>query len=251
MSEDYIERVKKIVTINPPHSSAEKDIWEILDTSKAVIFDGHFELLSGRHSDKFFRFAAITQFPYFVSKISKEMVKWLKGNEIPGKIDVVLSPSSQGLFFAYDISRELNGAMKTRAVYAAIDKKTGYPKEEFVEGFEIKSGENVLVVNDMTTTGSGIESLIKLAERSSAKVVGICLFANRGIDEPKVTNIKSKYLFHSIIDLKMPSWSSKECKDRCLDDKKLIKATKLNHLPIYSVENAYEKYVEKLEVVAS
>lgn len=248
MSKSYLERVKEIVTVNDPHSKAEQDIWDILDTSKAVILDGHFELLSERHTDKFFRFAAITQFPYFVSKISKEMVAWLKNNGVPSKVDVILGPASQGMFFAYDIARELNGTMKTRAVYAAINKKNGYPVESFVEGFEIKPGENVLIVNDMTTTGSGIKTLITLAERASAKVIGICLFANRGIGVEEVEKIKSKYLFHSIIDLNMPSWEPKDCKNKCLTDKPLIKAYVLHHLPIYSVEDAYKRYVEKLRV---
>jgi len=246
MNKSYLERVQEIVTINKPHLKASDEIWNILDTTKAIIFDGHFELLSKRHSDKFFRFAAITQYPYFVSKISQEMVAWIRNNNTE-KIDVTLSPASQGMFFAYDLARELNGTMKTRAVYAAIDKDTGYPKEGFVEGFEIRRGERVLVVNDMTTTGHGLQTLINLVEKSYAKVVGVCLFGDRGVGEDNIKEIKRAYSFHSIVDLNMPSWPAEDCRIRCLSNKRLIKAVELHHLPIYSEENAYELYVEKLE----
>lgn len=250
MEKSYLERVKEVVKINDLHSLKENDIWEILDTSKAIIFDGHFELLSKKHSDIFFRFAAISQFPSFMAKISREMVSWLKDTDNLSKIDVILGPTSQGMFFAYDIARELNGRMGTRAVYATIDKETGKPIDRLVEGFEIKYNENVLIVNDMTTTGNGIETLIRLTERYSAKVTGICLFANRGIAEGRIKKIITKYKFHSIIDLDMPSWPKEECSTKCDSNKKLIESREINHLPIYSDEDAYNRYVEKLSSVA-
>ncbi len=245
----YLERVKDVVNINDLCFLKEDDIWETLDTSKAIIFDGHFELISNRHTDTFFRFAAISQYPTYVAKISKELVAWLKHNDIP-EIDVVLGPSSQGLFFAYDIARELNGTMGTRAVYAAINKKTGRPAKELVEGFEIKPDEKVLVVNDLTTTGEGLDTLISLAEKKSGQVVGVCLFANRGIGVQKVEEISNQYKFHSIIDLDMPFWSKTECSRKCDREKKMIYSKDINHLPIYSEENEYERYIKKLELVA-
>ncbi|KJU87075.1 orotate phosphoribosyltransferase [Candidatus Magnetobacterium bavaricum] len=257
MDKTYLERVKGIVTINEPHLNAEEKIWDILDTSKALTFDGHFKLLSGNHSDTFFRFDAITLFPYLVSMISKEMLQWLYSANLPLKIDVVLGPASHGMFFAYDMARELNRQatkenrdMNTRAVYTAVDEENGYPLGFCLDGFEINPRENVLVVNDMTTTGNGIETLINLAERNRAKVLGVCLFANRGNNEKKIDRIKSKYLFHSIIDLKMPYWPAKDCHRNCKTDKRLVKAEEINHLPIYSEENAYDLYVKKLLSVA-
>lgn len=253
MKKSYLARVKNIVTINDLCFLKEDDIWEILDISKAIIFDGHFELLSTKHSEMFFRFAAISQYPSFVAKISEELVEWLKGCGGFAPINVVLGPTSQGMFFAYDIARELNGnsgKMSTRAVYAAIDKKTGRPEEELVKGFQINARENVLIVNDMTSTGGGLEKLIRLTEKVGAEVAGICLFANRGINEKKVIEIKKKYTFHTIIDLDMPSWPKAECAQKCDKNKPLIESRSIHHLPIYSDEDAYNFYVHKLRKAA-
>ena len=45
MKKDYLERVKEVVKINKLFSLKEDDLWEILDKSKAITFDGHFFVL--------------------------------------------------------------------------------------------------------------------------------------------------------------------------------------------------------------
>jgi orotate phosphoribosyltransferase len=257
MESNYVEKIKRYVGINKLYRLTHDDIWEIFDTSKAIIIDGHFELLSKKHTDTFFRFSLISQFPYLVAKISKELVSWLQNDYHGPKIDVILGPTSQGMFFAYDMAREYSGENKTRAVYAEIDKETGRPTKRivdgkptglFVAGFGIKKGENVLVVNDMTTTGSGLEILINTVKNNDANVVGVCVFGNRGINESKIKTIKNNYMFHSIIELNMPYWPKNECQ-LCLEGKGLIESRQINHLPLYSTENAYDLLVQRLRIV--
>lgn len=250
---NYLQRIRNIVKINHLYSLQESDLWEMMDFSKAIILDGHFELLCKKHSELFFRFAAISQYPSYVAKISKELVAWVKQNKSLPSIDVVLGPTSQGMFFAYDIARELNGDACngiTRAVYATIDE-TGRPQNELAKGFEIKSNESVLVVNDMATTGEGLQTLIQLVEDADGRVAGIGLFANRGLDEYLVKELQKKYTskFHSIIDLDMPTWDSADCQ-RCDVNSPIIKSGELNHLPIYNDERSYQLYIKKLKKVA-
>jgi orotate phosphoribosyltransferase len=255
MSEIYLKRIREIVTINEEHLDSENMIFNILQDSGAIMLDGHFELLAKYHTDKFFRFSCITQFPSLLSKISKEMLKWLRKNEIDKNIDVVLSPASQGMFFAYDIARELNGSNKTitRAVYAPIEKnigkEEGRPISSLIEGFQIRKGENVLIVNDMTTTGSGLENLIKIVTDNMAEIVGICLFANRGMNEEKIKKIMTNYKFHSIINIEMNYWPKEGC-ELCKQNKPLIESCKINHMPIYSSENSYELLIERQKKIA-
>jgi orotate phosphoribosyltransferase len=250
----YLEKVKEIVHFGKLYSMNVNDLWEILDEAKPIIFDGHFELLCGRHSDKFFRFAEIAQFPYFMSMISREMIAWFKdevGEEL--KANVALSPSSAGLILAYDIARELNGYSGMRAVQTLCDQETGKPIPELANGFEIRRGEKVLIVNDVTTTGKGVETLIDVAKDNGGEVIGICLFANRGKDVAEVKNLKKEYgeKFHAIIELDMESYEVDEdgkcpiCLSR--EPKVLIQSKQINHLPLYSTENEYNLYVKKLE----
>ena len=251
---DYLQRVKDIVKVNHLYSLQESDLWEMIDSSKAITLDGHFELLCKKHSELFFRFAAISQYPSYVAKISKELVAWVKQNENLPSIDVVLGPTSQGMFFAYDIARELNGSARngiTRAVYSIIDKETGCPRNELAKGFEIKPNENVLIVNDMTTTGNGLKTLIQVVENAGGNVAGIGIFANRGLSEDFVKELQKKYKskFHSIIDLDMPTWAAADCQ-RCNENYPVIKSGEINHLPIYNDEHSYQLYVKRMKKVA-
>ena len=250
---NYLQRIRNIVKINHLYSLQENDLWEMMDFSKAIILDGHFELLCKKHSELFFRFAAISQYPSYFAKISKELVAWVKQNKSLPSIDVVLGPTSQGMFFAYDIARELNGDTRngiTRAVYATIDE-IGCPQNKLAKGFEIKSNESVLVVNDMTTTGKGLQTLLQLVEDAGGRIAGIGLFANRGLDEYRVKELQKKYTskFHSIIDLDMPTWDAADCQ-QCDVNSPIIKSGELNHLPIYNDEHSYQLYIKKLKKVA-
>ena len=96
---NYLQRIRNIVKINHLYSLQESDLWEMMDFSKAIILDGHFELLCKKHSELFFRFAAISQYPSYVAKISKELVAWVKQNKSLPSIDVVLGPTSQGMLY--------------------------------------------------------------------------------------------------------------------------------------------------------
>lgn len=250
---DYLQRIQNIVKIQHLYASREDEIWDMLDSSKAIILDGHFELLCGKHSGIFFRFAAISQYPTFVAKISRELIAWVEQAETLPSIDVVLGPTSQGMFFAYDIARELNGKAPngiTRAVYASIDKE-GRPQKTLAKGFEIKPNENVLIVNDMTTTGAGLQTLVQLVERARGNVAGIGIFANRGLGESIVEELQRKYTsrFHSILELDTPAWEAVNC-SLCKKNVPLVKSREINHLPIYNDENTYQLYVEKLKKVA-
>lgn len=250
---DYLQRIKSFVKVNRLYSLQESALWDILDSSNAVILDGHFELLCGKHSEQFFRFAAISQYPSFVAKISKELVAWVKQEDDLPLVDVVLGPTSQGMFFAYDIARELNGQSHkgvTRAVYATIDKE-GRPQKNLAKGFEIKPGDDVLIVNDMTTTGNGLQTLVKLVNDAGGNVAGIGLFANRGIDEDNIVKLQKKYVnrFHSIIDLDMPSWDASNC-HLCSEELPIINSGELNHLPIYENKDSFQLYLKKLKKVA-
>ena len=242
----YIERVKelRLVEINSSFHLSKDDLWAMFDVAKPIILDGHFELLSGKHSAMFFRFPAISQYPRYASEISKEMVaciekiKCKEGKIIVPEIDVVLGPTSHGMFFAFDIASKL----KKRSAYALFDEGTGKPIKKLAEGYDIGRGDKVLIINDMTTTGTGIDSMIKLVEEDyHAEVIGVCLFANRGIGVKLVEEIKNKVrFFHSIINIDMPSWPKDGCQ-LCKDGVHLILSKDIHHLPIYSREDEFER----------
>lgn len=208
------EEIKRIIKINTLFSLGENDVIEMLRDSKAIFFKGHFQLLTFElHTDQFFRFASIAQYPKFIAQISTEMISWIKQQDI-GNIDVVLGPTSAGMFFAYDVAKALyKSKMETRAVYASYNPDAGVIEEKLVDGFEIKTGEDVLIVNDMTTTGKGLKTLCNIVQKNKGNIIGICIFAKRDNGQFQlVKELMSKYRFRFIVDLKMNQWKKTECK---------------------------------------
>jgi orotate phosphoribosyltransferase len=210
---DYRMRVEEILRDSSVKSIDREIISDILDQSRAIIFDGHFNLINGMHTDTFFRFAQILQYPRFITKISEGIADWYSAT-YKINIDVVLSTEGPGMVLAYEISSILNKKykMKSTAMFSDRDPATGKPRNSLSEGFSIKSRKKVLVVNDITTTTTGIATLIALAKSYNAKVIAACVFASRAVEEEKAMLYKkTKIVLAEMIDLKIQQWPKYDC----------------------------------------
>jgi len=161
----------------------------------------------------------ILQYPFYSLQISEEIRAWIKHEGLEEKVNVFLSPISDGMIFAYNLARMFNESsgiheekreLKYRAVYSKINEKTGEPLRELQEGCSISSNDNVLILNDTTELGGGgLQNLIKLVERSffmnwGGKVQGICVFADYINNNSRtMRSIRTKYPFHSIVQLNL------------------------------------------------
>lgn len=207
--ETYEARIEQVVNAPDLRTLDHAQLMEIFVRSRSLLFCGHFELISGNHTDTYFRFADIAQFPDLMAKISNEMVAWARMADL-GRVDVVLSTNRAGMVLAYDVARALNAGFGTRAVYAATDPETGSPVHRLIDGFTIGRRDRVLVVNDLTTTANGLQTLIGLSEAQHASVVGVCVFASRAPDEA-LARIREKYSFHAVCKLRLRDWRLEDC----------------------------------------
>ena len=99
------------------------------------------------------------------------------------KVDKVLTAAADGIPLAVQVGNEFN----VKIVIAKKGKEVGVEKflEEkaifspvlfktfYIPKGSIRTGENVLIVDDIMRTGATIEALVKLVEKSRARVVGI------------------------------------------------------------------------------
>lgn len=204
--DNYRERIEAITKINRLYYLQPRDIRDILMQSQPIYFDGHFGLNQRHHSNVFFRYFCITHYPWLVHKISQEMIAWVKSQGFKN-INVVLG----SLLHAFDIAREFNPTMITRAVYPVIDKN-GVIHERLLDGLKIYDGERVLIVlDDATATLDGIKTLIDLARSKGGKVIGICTFALSSLTVVETQQLKAKYAFHSIVEFDLGHQKIKDC----------------------------------------
>jgi len=167
-----VSRVKEIIKIITPlsHLSEEVIIQKLVD-SRALL-EGHWILLSGKHSSVFLKFRLIAEKCNngFLKQIAKELSSKFEKFDV----NVVLGPETAATLLVDKISEEL-GARPALAKAG----ENGRPSYSLRLNSEIKKRDNVLIVNDLTTTGKGLKRLVTLVQEKKAKVAGIGLFATR------------------------------------------------------------------------
>jgi orotate phosphoribosyltransferase len=163
-----------------------------------VLLSGHFQLLSGRHSDRFLAFSRIAKEPGAIDLLAK----WLAPSLAPHRPDLVLAPSSAGVSLGWALARQLGCPLQL----ASLDDE-GRPAGLIGEA-DI-ADRAVLLVNDVLTTGKGLEALAQLVRERGAHVAAASWFLTRsplkvaeGIDAPTV----------SIGTIELPSWRRAECR---------------------------------------
>ena len=140
----------------------EKEVLFLFEELNALL-KGHFRLSSGLHSEKYLQCAIVLQHPAIAEKLAKTLVAGFEGE----KIDVVAGPALGGVTWAYEVAR----ALGTRGVFT--EREEG--KMTLRRGFSIMSGEKVLVVEDVVTTGGSTKEVIDVIKGLGGVVVGVGL----------------------------------------------------------------------------
>ena len=134
-----------------------------------AIQKGHFKLTSGVHSDTYIQCAQIMQHPEFMHNLCSELGKKFRGDDI----DVIVGPAIGGIIMAHVMARVLGPWV--RAIFTERENE----KMTLRRSFEIKEGEKVLVVEDVTTTGSSVREVIDIVNSRKGKVVGVGVLIDR------------------------------------------------------------------------
>ncbi len=142
---------------------------EILDLFRksGALLEGHFILTSGAHSPQYFQCAKVLQYPNYAQLLCGELARRFTGT----KIHVVVAPAVGGIIVGHEMARSLNA----RCVFA--EREGGHMTLR--RGFEIRRDENVLVVEDVVTTGGSVREVIDLVRAADANVIGVGYLVDR------------------------------------------------------------------------
>ncbi len=174
-------------------SLTEAEILEIFKKTEAL-FEGHFLLTSGRHSDKYFQCTKVLQYPEYIEQLCSIIANHFKNYEI----DTIISPAIGGLVVGQEVARQLN----KRFIFAERENKTLTLRR----GFSLSEGEKVLICEDVVTTGGSVFEVIDIVKNNNAEVAGVGFIVDR-------SNGKVDFEFPQISTLKMEvvSYLPEEC----------------------------------------
>ncbi|MCU0566860.1 MAG: hypothetical protein MUF49_09715 [Oculatellaceae cyanobacterium Prado106] len=132
---------------------------------------GHFCLASGLHASRFFRCIKLLRYPQAADVIFQGIADRFTSQEI----HFVLGANEAGSILAFEVAKKLGVEV------AIAREKAG--KYRLIEGFEFQQGSQVLIVDDITTTGGTAKQLIEIVHSAQAVPVGVGLVATKGLFE--------------------------------------------------------------------
>ena len=159
-----------------------------------ALLEGHFVLSSGLHSSKYIQCAKLLSFPNQADKICKSLANKIKKHFT--KIDLILAPAMGGVIIGYEIGKLL----KKETIFC--ERVNGI--FTLRRGFSIKKNVNVLIIEDVITTGKSSLECVKLIKKAKAKLVGFASIIDRS--DKKTLKIKNKIISH--LKIAVPTYSS-------------------------------------------
>jgi orotate phosphoribosyltransferase len=135
-----------------------------------VLQKGHFVLNSGLHSEYYFEKFRILENPDAAVTLCGIIADKFEGTPV----DWVIGPTTGGIVIAYEVARQLG-------------KHAGFAEERegrriVGRGFNIKN-RDVLIVDDVMTTGKSIVETIDAVKAKGGNVVGIAVLIDRTANE--------------------------------------------------------------------
>ncbi len=191
---------------------------EYLD-AKALL-KGHFLLASGNHSRRYLQSAKVLEDPKRAERICNALADMIKASNL--KIDTVCAPALGGVLAGYELAR----ALGVRSIF--VEKKEG--GMELRRGFEVQKGENVLICEDIITTGGSAMKAAHAIEELGANVIAFASLANRGFCKRVGSSLETKAAcklsqevpFFALDDFTFEMYTPQEC-PLCKEGSRAIK----------------------------
>lgn len=183
------------------------DVFKILNETGAVM-EGHFKLTSGNHSRYYLQCAKLLQYPDITYKLALKAIDLIQKSVNIKKLNAVVSPAIGGILWGYMLAYIAGCRM--------IFTERKMEKMELRRGFEIEKGWDVIIAEDVITTGGSVKEVIGICEESGAAVKAVSSIVDRSSGSKEF-----KYPHYYLIKLHIDIYKPTEC-SLCRDNLPLI-----------------------------
>ncbi|MFN8949081.1 MAG: orotate phosphoribosyltransferase [Alphaproteobacteria bacterium] len=159
-----------------------------------ALLKGHFILSSGRHSDMFLQKALVFQYPQRTAKLCKALAQKIR-TKVRKRVDAIVSPAVGGIIPGYETARQL----KLPAMF--VERQEGV--FQLRRNFHLDKSMNVIIVEDVVSTGLSSRECIEAVRKTGANVVALACLIDRSGGEAKFD-----VPFVPLARLKVPSWEA-------------------------------------------
>ena len=175
-----------------------------------ALLEGHFELRSKLHSNRYFQCANVLRYPRIAAKLCREATRLaVSSGKLGKRIDGVISPAVGGILVGHEVARELN----VKCIFAekiqgeGVDA-SGMPNTVLaLRRFSIKKGERYVVAEDVVTKGGRVQETIDLVKAAGGSVAGVVVLVDRSGGKAKFGRIP----MFSLVQMTPETWTAAEC----------------------------------------
>jgi orotate phosphoribosyltransferase len=135
-----------------------------------ALLSGHFLLSSGLHSPSYLEKFQVLQYPKYVETLCEQIALRFADEAV----DVVVGPTTGGVLLAYEVGKQLG----VRGIFAERENEASNTRV-LRRGFAIEPGSQVLVVDDIFTTGGSVIETVKAVRNAGGNVFAVAVLADR------------------------------------------------------------------------
>lgn len=159
-----------------------------------ALLKGHFILSSGRHSDTFLQKALVFQYPKRTAKLCKALAEKIKA-KVKKPIDAIVSPAVGAIIPGYETARFLG----VPAMF--VERQDGV--FTLRRNFQLDKTSNVIVIEDVISTGLSSREAIDAVRKTGAKVLALACLIDRSAGAAKFD-----VPFIPLAKIKVASWEA-------------------------------------------
>jgi len=185
--------------VTAAHLETASDVEQRLKRSNALL-TGHFQLTSGRHSDRYVQCALLLAQPREAEAVGRALAERLRAAceaTAGGRPDLVVGPALGGVIVAHEVAR----ALGTPSYFT--ERKEGVM--ELRRGFAIRPGARVVVVEDVVTTGGSVQEVVALVRQAGGRVGAVGSIVHRAQESP------FDVPYEALLQLVIESWEPAAC----------------------------------------
>jgi orotate phosphoribosyltransferase len=216
-------------------------VLKLLEKAEAIFDNSHFVFTSGKHAPRYLNKMALFVHPLLASAMGELFAEKYKDSNI----DVIVAPALGGIVLAQWTAYHLSKSKKKEvlAVYTEKDKGTFSSGAEsnqiFTRGYDkYVKDKNVLIVEDIVTTGISVTKVVKAVKETGGKVVEVCAMANINSKPSSITDELIGAKFSYLAELPVALYDEADC-PLCKDNVPIN--TSLGHGKQFLEEKAKQK----------
>lgn len=181
------------------------EVIDMLKKSGGVITDSHLVYTSGKHGSVYINKDALYPHADFASRIGELFAEGHKDMDI----DVVAAPALGGIILETWTAHHLS-KLKGKEILGVYTEKDAEKNQVFTRGYDkLVKGKNVLVIEDLTTTGGSVLKVVNTVKNAGGNVVAVAVMVNRA---PETVNSDMMGVpFSSLAVLKAEAWDEADC----------------------------------------